>query len=73
MNLDTGELQTYLANLEADVNNKINILIKNRNSACGEEKYIYRYVTRKMEDILGSIHKAQDKIEKHSIYFKLGT
>lgn len=48
--------------LEREINHQIDILIKKRDACEGNNKYLYRYVARKLEQALGFVHKAQEKI-----------
>jgi len=65
------QMQTELASLEASINASIDALIPKRDRAKPEDRYLYRYVTKKLETALGAIHKAQDKINYLSVDFKL--
>jgi hypothetical protein len=59
------ETLTLLANLEARTNISIDILINKRDECLTADKYLYRYITRKLEQCLGAIHKAQDKVKEN--------
>ena len=65
------QMQTELASLEASINASIDALIPKRDQASPEDRYLYRYVTKKLEVALGAIHKAQDKIAEKTIDFSL--
>jgi len=65
------QTQTELASLEASINASIDTLIPKRDQASSEDRYLYRYVTKKLEVALGAIHKAQDKINYSIVDFKL--
>ncbi len=58
------ETLTLLHNLEARTNTSIDILINKRDNCSLADKYLYRYIVRKLEKCLGAIHKAQDKINE---------
>jgi hypothetical protein len=56
-----NETITLLKHLEARTNIAIDILITKRDSVTNKQHY--RYIIRKLEQCLGAIHKAQDKVE----------
>jgi hypothetical protein len=58
-----NETITLLKHLEARTNIAIDILIIKRDNCLPSDKYPYRYIIRKLEQCLGAIHKAQDKVE----------
>jgi hypothetical protein len=58
-----NETITLLKHLEARVNIAIDILITKRDSVTNKQHY--RYIIRKLEQALGAIHKAQDKVENN--------
>jgi hypothetical protein len=60
-----NETITLLANLETRTNIAIDILITKREACLPSDKYPYRYIVRKLEQCLGAIHKAQDKVENN--------
>ena len=57
-----NETKLLLSHLEARTNIAIDILITKRDNCLPSDKYPYRYIARKLEQCLGAIHKAQDKI-----------
>jgi hypothetical protein len=59
-----NETITLLKHLEARTNIAIDILITKRDECLPADKYTYRYITRKLEQALGAIHKAQDKVNE---------
>lgn len=64
-------LVTKLALLEAQLNDTIDGLIKDRDNCKPENKGDYRYITRKIEQALTKIHEAQEKINYKKVDFKL--
>ena len=60
-----NETITLLKHLEARINIDIDILITKRDKCLPSDKYPYRYIVRKLEQCLGAIHKAQDKVENN--------
>jgi hypothetical protein len=59
-----NETLTLLSHLEARTNISIDILINKRDNCLPADKYLYRYIARKLEQCLGAIHKAQDKVNE---------
>lgn len=68
--MDKETIQSLKA-IEDIINDNIDKLIVKRDNAIDSEKYLYRYTTRKLEEALGAIHKAQDKINEKHVDFKL--
>jgi hypothetical protein len=56
------ETRIWLVVLERDVNDIVDRLITKRDKCLPSDKYPYRYIARKLEQCLGAIHKAQDKV-----------
>lgn len=60
------ELSEFLQNVEATVNDAIDKLIVRRQQEA--DKAFSRYVIKKLEVVIGAIHKVQDKLP---VEFKL--
>lgn len=60
-----AETKQILIELEQAVNVGIDKLIKKRTVAIGSDIYFYRYLCRKLEQSLGYLHKAMDKVENN--------
>lgn len=58
------ETKQGLQELEVLINFHIDNLIIKRDNCLPSDKYPYRYIARKLEQCLGAIHKAQDKVEE---------
>ena len=58
------ETISILSNLESSINIAIDKLIKKRQEAFGRDIYFYRFICRKLEQMLGYVHKAMDKVEE---------
>jgi hypothetical protein len=58
-----AETYAILYELHKAINLAIDKLIVKRNNAFLREKYFYRYTSRKLEQALGCVGKALDKIE----------
>lgn len=56
------ELEMFLDVIEENVNNTIDKLIVRRQKAIGDEKKRLSYITKKLEVIIGAIHRIQDKM-----------
>lgn len=65
------DLKQYLEQLNDSCNSRIDKLIKLRESCEPKEKYIYRYIIKKLEVIAGASVLALDKINQVDVQFTL--
>lgn len=56
------ELEMFLDVIEENVNDTIDKLIVRRQKAVGNEKKRLSYITKKLEVVIGAIHRIQDKM-----------
>lgn len=54
-------IHQHLTELASLINHNIDLLVIKREAAT-QNKYVYRYMVKKLEIALGSVHRAQDKM-----------